>query len=270
MAVLALLAALLPSVPAPAAQNPSGISVATAQQFYAYVDAGENLDVTFTKNNAGGGNVTITVNGPGGVTQTCTNLGTAPSGSPCALTDLSSSQPGIWRIDYAGANAHTWTINVQDGTTTVPGRVWSQLIRASQGPTTPLLELWYQSKEGYRYKGSYTDYNGISSDISADATGVALKDTCVSAYESMDTTGTYSDTDRLWRPPPGQCGDPYKIFFEAPDADLPATANRWDGTSTWIARPRLRRISRTSGSRPTATASRAVPSRSTWPTSPGN
>jgi hypothetical protein len=66
---------------------------------------------------------------------------------------------------------------------------------------------------------------------------VALKDTCVSAYESMDVTGPYNDGDRLWRPPAGRCGDPYKIFFEEPATDLPATAARWDGTTSWVAPP---------------------------------
>jgi hypothetical protein len=237
----ALLVVVLPAVPAPAAQNPTKTTVAAGQSFYAFVDAGENLDVTFTK--AGGhlavyGTATFTVRGPGFTTQSCSDHASTPNGTSCTFTDLTSTEAGIWQIAFthnlSTVDGYAWTINVQDGSTTVPGRVWSEQFLVSQDNNTALLELWYQSQEGYLYKGSYKLYNGVYSEISADATGVALKDTCVSAYESMDTAGTYADTDRLWRPPLGQCGDPYKIFFERPAADLPATASRWDGTTTWI------------------------------------
>jgi hypothetical protein len=238
---LAFLAVVMPAAPAPAAQSPTNTAVASAQSFYAFVDAGENLDVQFTK--AGGhlavyGTATFTVRGPGFTTQTCSDHTSTPNGTSCTFTDLTSPETGIWQIAFThnltAVDAYVWTINVQDGTTTVPGRVWSEQFKVYQNNNTSLLQLWYQSKEGYLYKGSYKTYNGVQSEIAADATGVALKDTCVSAYESMDASGTYSDTDRLWRPPIGQCGDPYKIFFEPPAADLPATAARWEGTATWI------------------------------------
>ena len=34
--------------------------------------------------------------------------------------------------------------------------------------------------------------------------------------------------------PPGSCNSAYKIFYEHPASDLPASATRWDGASDWI------------------------------------
>jgi hypothetical protein len=41
----------------------------------------------------------------------------------------------------------------------------------------------------------------------------------------------------LIKPPAGHCGDPYKIFFEQPAPDLPATAQFFDGSTSWVAPP---------------------------------
>src|SRR5690606_24793398 len=56
--------------------------------------------------------------------------------------------------------------------------------------------------------------------------------------QSWTSGGNAGDPD-LWVPPAGQCGDLYKMFFEEPAADLPASATRWDGTSGWIVPPIL-------------------------------
>jgi uncharacterized repeat protein (TIGR01451 family) len=232
------------AVVGPLATSPPNSAIRNAQSLLAYVAAGENLDVAFTKatQQGGAGDATFTVRGPGFTTQTCTNTDGAGIGTACTFTDLTSAESGIWEIEYAHAGTtgdrYTWSINVQSGTTTIPGRVYSNRYLMAQSATTAVLNLWYQSEQGYRYQATYQNYNGIDSVISADATGVALDGTCVSAYQSRDLTGPNVDPN-LWQPPPGQCGDPFKIFFEAPAADLPATATRWDGTTTWLAPPPL-------------------------------
>lgn len=224
--------------------SPGMSAIRQPNTFYAYVGAGENLDIFFDKVQSVGGAkaVTITVRGPGEVTRTCVRQPGDPVGSACSWPDLTSGTPGVWQIDFAvpapTADRYNWTINVQNGATTIPGRAYTtRHTITQQGNEISDISLWYQNEQGYAYRADYADYMGVDSTFRSDATGVALLDTCVSAYESMDMGGPYSDTARLWTPPAGECGDPYKIFFEAPSASLPATAQLWNGTTEWLKPP---------------------------------
>jgi uncharacterized repeat protein (TIGR01451 family) len=240
-------AAASDAVITPLSVSPGNSTIRTDNIFYAYVAAGENLDVSFVKVGAGGGaDVAITVRGPGGVTDSCTRTTADPGGATCDWADLTATSSGIWEITFdvltasnlITADRYDWSIDVQSGTTTLPGRVYTERYGMAQASTqTTDVTLWYQSEQGYQYRADYTAYNGIDSNFSSNATGVAQLNTCVSAYESMDSAGPYSDAGRLWTPPPGECGDPYKIFFEAPSASLPATATLWNGTTEWIRPP---------------------------------
>ncbi|MDQ4054770.1 MAG: GEVED domain-containing protein [Actinomycetota bacterium] len=225
----------------PMATSPGTSFLRSDNIFYAYVGAGENIDINFTKMvHIGGVAVTVTVRGPGGVTRTCTRQATDPSGSACNWTNLTAGTAGVWQIAFVTAGGGTsslydWTINVQNGATTIPGRVYSEHYNMSQRRSdTSNVSLWYVSEEGFQYRADYLAYNGIDSSFRSDATGVANLDTCVSAYESMDVRGPYDDGNRLWLPPLEQCGDPYKIFFEAPSDSLPATAPLWNGATEWL------------------------------------
>ncbi|TDE11426.1 LPXTG cell wall anchor domain-containing protein [Jiangella asiatica] len=230
------------TIVSPTSVNPVGTAVRQDNTFYAYVGAGENIDIDFAKvgNATNAGDVEITVRGPGGVVQTCTALEADPAGSGCSWTDLTSSTEGVWQVDFepvaATGDRYEWDIQVQSGAATIDGRVYSERYAMTQVSTaTPSdFTFWYQSEHGFLYEATYTDFNGIDSVFSSDATGVAQLDSCVSAYESMDSVGNDADTGRLWVPPLGECGDPYKIFFENPDPALPATAQLWDGSTVWL------------------------------------
>jgi uncharacterized repeat protein (TIGR01451 family) len=232
--------AFMPTSPAAAAETPGDSFIRQDNTFYAYVGAGENLDVQFSKFAALGGAsaVTVTVQGPGGVTQTCTKQSADAPGTACTFSNLTSATPGIWAITFnpvATSDYYNWTINVQRGTTTIPGRVYSEryaMFQSTADTAATDMSLWYQSELGYTYRADYSDYNGIDSIIFADATGVRYNGTCTSAYASVPMGDPARSTAGL-----RECGDPYKIFFEAPAADLPATATYFNGRTDWVKPP---------------------------------
>ena len=240
------------SLPASAETPPPSTEIRHGNTFYAYVGPGENLDVSFTKGAdlAGGLPVTITVRGPGGVAQTCALSGTEPVGTGCTFADLTSAIPGVWEIVFdapvvvpgdpapPSADRYVWDIAVQSGTTDVPGRVWTnQYQMAHAGPAnTTDFTFYYQSEQGFLYEAEYMGYNGVDSTFSSNATGNALTGTCTPAYESFDGVGPFSDRDRFYTTT-DQCGSRYKIFFDAPDPALPASATRWDGGTEWVRPP---------------------------------
>jgi LPXTG-motif cell wall-anchored protein len=255
LASIGLVGGLLPGVPlltgTPAAlaeANPTNTLIRFQNVFYAYTQPGENLDVNFTKfaDVTGALGFTITVSGPGGEVFTCNLIGTEPVGTGCNLPNLTSPVAGAWEIDFGAPSASlgstsgdyfTWAINVQDaGSTNLPGRVWTeQYVMAQHGTHTPGdadFSLWYQSQEGFLYQANFTDFNGVDSITSSNATGNALAGTCVSAYESYDTVGPYLDP-QFWTPT-DECGDRYKLFFQNPDPALPSTTVLPDGTTTWL------------------------------------
>lgn len=227
---------------------PAGTYLRYENTLNAYVGAGESLDVLFTKFAKAPvadapGDVTITVRGPGGEVHTCLVAITTPVGEVCDLTGLTSSTSGVWTIEFdtaaAGTDYFEWEIAVQDGSgADVPGRVWSERFGLSQPGSTAAavdMTLYYLSREGFLYEAVYEGFNGINSTLVSDAAGNTLKGTCTSAYLSYEMTGPYDG--RGVYDTPGNCGDPYKIFFEAPAADLPASATWPDGSTRWVNPP---------------------------------
>ena len=260
VAAVSLLTGLLVStVPtARAVENLPGTTVVYPNTWYAYVGAGENLDVQFTKTRntsaAQSAGVPITVEGPGGVAQSCTFAQTDPAGTVCDFADLTSPTAGIWRITletsggieqihypglFADAGAYLWDIDVQLGAVDVSGRVWSEKYTQAQATlfqdATSLYDIsfWFQSEFGVLYEVDYTDYNGIHSIFLADPVGNRVNGSCTSAYKSVYFNDPdFSPADE------GECNDgAFKLFFEQPDQTLPATATTWDGGSDWINPP---------------------------------
>ncbi|WP_166375844.1 DUF11 domain-containing protein [Aeromicrobium phragmitis] len=249
--LVASLLAAIGTVAAPtaagAAETPGVSYIRTVNTFYAYVGPGENLDVLFTKvmrPTAGDPNVTITVTAPDGTAQSCTiPTNAVPAG--CDLSDLTSTAAGVWSITFQpeGTASTTsyfdWNITVQNGATDIPGRVWSERYQmlqtgAAAGDSTD-FDLYYLSREGFLYEASYTEFNGVDSTFSSDAAGNTLAGTCTSAYLSYQDGGPYGQGDQY--DSPGNCGDPYKIFFERPATDMPQTATWPDGNVRWLNPP---------------------------------
>lgn len=242
--VTALCASFLASLWSPAqshaASNPTDTYIVSNNTFYVYVQATENFDVSFTKllNTANNTNSTVTVSRPGAADTVCTLDGTTAVGNPasdCVLPDLTAPQAGIWRIQFTGGGSghdrYTWTMNAQNGVVDIPGRVWSEAYVLEEVLTEADMQVWYQSEYGYQYRANYLSYNGLDSVIEASSLGLVQPGTCLPLYKSvtMNTTG--------FAKPGPNCHSVYKLFFELPASDLPASSSRWNGSSDWIKPP---------------------------------
>jgi uncharacterized repeat protein (TIGR01451 family) len=217
--------------------------IRAAQTFFAYVRAGENLDVLVEKSYNWGTpdvDVVVTVSGPGGVSRTCTVTASAAVGASCDLPDLVSGTSGIWSVNFApqcgsptcsAPDRYEWTVEVQSGAAEIPGRVWSERYVFNQADALGDFTGWYQSQYGYTYRGTYLTYGGVDSTVLTTQYGNVTSGTCLSVYASANS----SDTS-VGQPDP-TCGGVFKVFFERPAADLPATAARWDGTTDWVLPP---------------------------------
>jgi fimbrial isopeptide formation D2 family protein/uncharacterized repeat protein (TIGR01451 family) len=222
--VFALLAALLvvltPAVSAKAESNVPNGPLFANQSFFAYVGAGETLDIDFSKyaNSGAGRDETFTVtDAAGAVLYTCVVLAADPVGSSCVTTGLTGA-PGVFTIGVAeGAGAggdrsrFDWDITVRAGGTAQPGRVWSNQYSMLQ---TGDLDLTYHlvNDSGYQYEVNLNGYNGVGSTITANALGLSDAE-CTPLYRSVENgSGAIN------------CGPQFRIFFDEPDPTLPATA----------------------------------------------
>jgi len=230
--------------PATASSNAPGVWGWETQHWYAYVEAGESLDVSFVLAGAPHPeqSLTFSVTDPAGnVAWTCAIPSGQPVGTVCATTGAPSTAAGVWRIDTeavdplanAGTVRYEWTIDVVGSGGPVPGRVWSPAYRVQQDPDVSGnadTRYWAVNDAGFVYDLAFRGFNGFGSTTRADAVGNVLTDgSCDSAYVSQD---------RLGRPVPGTCGE-YRLFFEPPAADLPVSAPSSDGPLTVLPPPLL-------------------------------
>ena len=222
--------------------SPSGSYTANGQNFYAYVGAGENFDVRIVSrsNGASTTNARSNVLGPGGFSQTCTITGNSAAATACDMQNLTSSTPGVWRAEVvapaccgSSVDPYTWTVRVQNGASDITGRVWTDRHSMTQSGGGLDFSVWYRSEQGFDYKADYRSYQGVTSILSSTAVGAAKINTCESAYRSYDTDNTTSTTASFYVPFT-QCGEPYHLFFDAPDPAMPATATSWSGSTVWV------------------------------------
>lgn len=232
---LGLMAA--PAQRAEAAGSHAGAYIRNFQTFFAWAKAGENVDVAFTQPTANNQLATATVIDPAGASHSCQ----MPVGVPanCVMNDLTAPVDGIWTIRFDrvfanGNNNMQWSINVQDGATTVPGRVWSDEFKLKNDDSID-INLWYLGSTGHKYAAAYYGYIGIDSVFLANQFGVVRAGDptagCISAYSSRDNL-----LPQYRRSGP-ECGVPYHVFFEEPAADLPASAVDGAGQRVFVAPP---------------------------------
>lgn len=233
----------LPAQPADRPVGPADAHLRSPQTFFAYLETGESLDVSFVKHDdiTGGleEDLLVAVHRPSEADVSCTVSDGDPEGSTCAWSGLTAPVTGIWAVEMTvpachrtgicGKDSYDWAVTVRKGATTVPGRVWSERFVVNQDPSSPPtdISLWYQSEFGYTYRAIHRGYHGTDSTFEADSFGVVQDGTCTPAYQSSVTL----------RPAAGACGGTFKLFFEAPAVDLPSTATRWNGTTDWIRQP---------------------------------
>ncbi|MFT4299191.1 MAG: hypothetical protein QM597_06120, partial [Aeromicrobium sp.] len=203
-------------------------SVNTANTYYAYVGEGEYVQWW-----AQGGTSTIVA--PDG-----TVYSGAANGGISAPKQATGAKVGVWKVG-AGGNQN-WSFTVWDGNpgfgavnprtqtlatgvSEIPGRVWVTYYNIHQDDGTAKdINFWMLNDSGYQYNLGLTNYYGIDSVVSANSMGVPVgtagADACTPSYRSWDGGGNSM-----------ACADPYRLFFEEPAADLPATATIWNQTT---------------------------------------
>jgi hypothetical protein len=135
--------------------------------FYAYVEAGETVDILFTKvqylSFTYERGIVVNVDGPGGISDSCEIASPANFGDTCSLNGLTSGTTGIWRFvvqpDVTGGtawhNRYAWEISVDGGSGHIDGRVWSefyQMQQSSDPAEDTDFTFWYMTDQGYLYQ----------------------------------------------------------------------------------------------------------------------
>lgn len=208
------------------------------QSFYAYVGAGESLDVSFTQASPGSQPVSITVSSPTAAGAPCVVPAASANGVKCAVTDLTSATPGIWKIDFDATSdnqRYTYDIVVRDAADdVVTGRIWTGLYNQYQ-TSASTQELWVATREGYLYGLELINANGVGSAYRANGFGLVEAGTCTPLYRSATGTAINANGVPLEAGVENSesCGDDYWMFFEEPDSALPASAPSIDGT-LWV------------------------------------
>jgi uncharacterized repeat protein (TIGR02543 family) len=209
----------------------------------AYLETGEKLS-TWTKPYSGrpnNGMRTVVLAPNGDTIYDCDLPINVPTAATCDSGDIVATQAGVYQIkrtaDYPLINAayhYTWRDTVKDtGDNILSGRLFSDEILIDQeGNRTlvpeiiPELTLYAINDAGYEYKLDMTNYQGYGSRLSVDAAGlVNAEGSCISVYES---SGTRSGDQIHWSLGGDECTK-FRLFFDEPAADLPATAPSADG-----------------------------------------
>ncbi len=258
--VFGVVGAVVTAVPAWAVSADGKQFIGGDNTFYAYVRAGETVDVSFLRAAHSEmiftvqGDVTITIDGPGMEQQKCVAARDVALGQGCRFAGIKVAQTGVWKIQFTppesaavfeevapsvrwGKNLFSWDVTVKSSEGERKGRVWTEQYALRQPPEVQYntdLEHYYVSEDGYIYKATSRGYNGQISMLAADGVGLRKNKTCESAYQSAEVSNTKLS------PAYGECGSTYKLFFEEPAGELPAQAKRWDGKAEWI-RPTIKR-----------------------------
>jgi hypothetical protein len=245
---------LMPFEQAKALSSDPKMFISADNTFYAYVKAGETVDVSFLRVNqqepfdTTQEDITITVDGPGVEQQRCVAQKNTPIGKGCVFSPVTAQKTGIWRIQFEvpstaksykevssdvqwGKNLFSWNIAIEANGQEQSGRIWTERYSIRQPPAASYktdFTYYYISEDGYIYRTKYGGFNGQISTLSADGVGLRKADTCESAYRSTEVN------DTKFTPAFGACGSAYKLFFEEPTGSLPVKATTWDGKEDWV------------------------------------
>ena len=232
----AVSAVVTSAVPAAAESNAENAPTFGSGTFYAYAEAGDTVSASFTRPGAGdAGTYQFELTSPDGVVVwECTISGTDPAGQTCEAPAQTAGSAGAWRVnivhDVNGGQAIEWDISVSDANgAPQPGRVWTDRYRVLQNASqTRDLSYHLVNDTGYLYDLDLGGYNGINSLTRANSVGLADPETCVPSYLSRDRNAGDFDAN---------CGTDFRIFFDEPSADLPATTASPDGELTVLPPP---------------------------------
>jgi uncharacterized repeat protein (TIGR02543 family) len=179
-------------------------TVRAGNTFYAYVNAGERMQVIWN-----GLNTATAVNEKGASVPIASDGYTPTAGTS-----------GVWRVtlpkESGLADGYTYDMSVRSGTTEKRGRIWvyeDKIFQHWVNSGYQDLNYFGVSDLGYIYQIKMNQFNGIDSVIALRSSGAAPDNGCDVEDRSFETGYV-------------ECGDKYRLFFEDPrSSGLPATAN---------------------------------------------
>jgi len=203
------------STPAQAAGNQEKVEGRLQNTIYAYARAGETVAVQTSGS--------VEVQAPDSTTYS-------------QAGEYTADIEGIWRIVFRPGTEriyYSWSVDVKEGETVIPGRAWSNMDRIRQESVSDPeefadLNYWIVNDTGYIYAVELNGYMGVNSDIQANSVGWA-DDDCAPTYASYEYE---LEGDGSGAPPLPSCGETYRVFYEEPAADLPAFAESATGQMT--------------------------------------
>ncbi len=257
---------------------------------FTYTKPGDTVRAAFRRSSAPQDSwapSTVTVTSPSGLVTDRLTLDASTAVATIVGSERVSTEEGVWSIvvedrppapEIRGANL-TWEVGVHRDGSRVQGRVFTESLGLHTGPPADIT-LFALTRTGGLYRHVLRAYDGIDSTLQVTNKGnTKIGDPqCAPTYRSvpMPTSPEANGIGRTYRQPldAADCAglERYRLFFETPAADLPASAPRWaDGRSsdTWLG-PRYSAPQVTSLAfvRSTTTANAGVLT-GTLPTQPG-
>jgi hypothetical protein len=220
-------------------------SVRDHQTLYAYLAAGDKLDVSTVRKIIGfaAQGIHVRVYAPDGSTAySCEIPANSPTGTTCAQNDI-GTQTGIYKFEMSALIPPTtntdiffgWSAVVKDSADTpLAGRIWTnELIINQMNSLMPIqldTHLYAINDMGYIYDLNLIGFAGAGSVLSLNAAGlVNPADSCISAYESATDRQIEKDLGvPQWNLGGDECVK-FRLFFDEPAADLPTKAQSADG-----------------------------------------
>lgn len=257
---------------------------------FAYAKPGDTVRAAFRRSSAPQDSwapSTVTITSPSGVVTDRLALDASTPVTAIVGSERVSTEEGVWSIvvedrppapEIRGANL-TWEVGVHRDGARVAGRVFTESLGVHTGPPADIT-LFALTRTGGLYRQVLRAYDGIDSTLQVTNKGnTAVGDPqCAPTYRSvpMPTSPEAGGIGRTFRQPSDatDCSglERYRLFFEAPAADLPTTAARWaDGraSDTWLgARYSAPQVTGLTFARRTAGANAGVLT-GTLPTQPG-
>lgn len=195
---------------------------------------------------------TVTMISPSGVVTDTIMIDTSTPATTIVGGEHVSNEDGVWSIivedrpptsAFSGANL-TWEVGVHRNAAKIPGRVFTESLGARS--TAPAdITLYALTRTGGLYRQVLRAFDGVDSTLQVSNKGnTKLGDPqCAPVYRSvpMPSSSEADGIGRTYRQPldPADCAglERYRLFFETPSADLPASTSNWAdkrATGTWL------------------------------------
>ena len=222
------------------------------QEVYAYVASNENLNLFLRKMRNGtnssstDGDMQVKIVSPSGIITNLNINNTEAAGKTLLTNNLTDAVSGIWSIKYtvaAGtgtspgnpsnaqiADKYEWGAIVKNNSgQNILGRVYVKSISLTneadagtgQNGYVNSFGFYHQSSDGYRYRSTLKTFNGVDSRFATNNSGIVYNNTCVPYYKSIATNDTVASNA-------GADCNPFKQYFNLPDATMPNSAIIWD------------------------------------------